>query len=107
MVQDNDFKSKKSLSLSVRKGKIDAATTFAENNTQIPTISEEKVKSIGRWYVSSNRDTKGSQETAQFGTEELPAINRYLQGKFKLWCLLHFLLIRKLLCPLLINEISS
>ena len=45
-----NFKPKKSRSLSVRKGKIDAATTFRVANKQIPTVSVEPVKSLGRWY---------------------------------------------------------
>ena len=36
-----NFKPNKSLSLSVRKGEIDAATTFTIANNQIPTVSEE------------------------------------------------------------------
>ena len=43
-----NFKPKKSRSLSVRKGKVDAATAFAIANTQIPTVSEEPVNSLGR-----------------------------------------------------------
>ena len=52
------FKPKKSRSLSVRKGKIDATTTFTVANQQIPTVSLEPVKSLGRWYDSSMKDTK-------------------------------------------------
>ena len=78
------FKPKKSRSLSVGKGKIDAAATFTVANKQIPTVSEELVKSLGRWYDSSMRDTKRGHETAEHTTEGLLVINRCgLQGKFK------------------------
>ncbi|KAK3756348.1 hypothetical protein RRG08_038837 [Elysia crispata] len=42
------FKPKKSRSLSVRKGKINATTTFTVTSQQIPTVSQEPVKSLGR-----------------------------------------------------------
>ena len=57
-----NFKPKKSCSLSVRKGKIVAAATFTVGNKQIPTVSEEPVKSLSRWYDSSMKDTKRGQK---------------------------------------------
>ena len=102
-----NFKRKKSRSLSVRKGKKDAATTFIVVNKQIPTVSEKPVKSLGRWYNSSMKDTKRGQATAKLVSGGLLAINRCgLKGKFKVWCL-QFMLIPKLLWPLLIYEICQ
>ena len=46
------FKPKKSRSLSVRKGKIDATTIFTVASQQIPMVSQEPVKSLRRWYDS-------------------------------------------------------
>ena len=43
---------------------------------QIPRVSEEPVKSLGRWFDSSMKDTKRGQETAELATEGLLAINR-------------------------------
>ena len=101
------FKPKKSRSLSVRKGKIDATTTFTVASQQIPTVSQESVKSLGRWYDSSMKDTKRGLETVELATEGLLAINRCgLQGKLKVWCL-QSMLIPKLLWPLLVYEICS
>ena len=71
-----NFKPKKSCNLSVRKGKIVAATTFTVANKQIPTVSEEPVKSLGRWYDSSMKETKRGQETAEFASDGLLAVNR-------------------------------
>ena len=93
------FKPKKSRSLSVRKGKIDATTIFTVANQQIPTVSQEPVKSLVSWYDSSMKDTKRWLETVELATEGL-------QGKLKVWCL-QFMLIPKLLWPLLIYEICS
>ena len=101
------FKPKKSRSLSVRKGKIDATTIFTVASQKIPTVSQEPVKSLGRWYDSSMKGTKRRQETVELVTEGLLAINRCgLQGKLKMWCL-QFILIPKLLWPLLVYEICS
>ena len=91
------FKPKKSRSLSVRKGKIDATTKFTVASQQIPTVSQEPVKSLGRWYDSFMKDTKRGLETVELATEDLLAITRYgLQSKLKVWCL-QFMLIPKLL----------
>ncbi|GFO04171.1 reverse transcriptase [Plakobranchus ocellatus] len=51
MVQ-KEFKPKKSRSLLIRKGKVDEATTFTVAEQQIPTISQEPVKSLGRCQVT-------------------------------------------------------
>ena len=53
------------------------------------------------------KDTKRGLETVEPGTEGLLAINRCgLQGKLKVWCL-HFMLLPKLLWPILVYEICS
>ncbi|KAK3723335.1 hypothetical protein RRG08_059125 [Elysia crispata] len=65
------FKPKKPRSLSVRKGKIDATTTFTVANQQIPTVSQEPVKSLGRWYDSSMKNTKRGLEAVKLATEGL------------------------------------
>ncbi|GFO07448.1 reverse transcriptase [Plakobranchus ocellatus] len=117
-----EFKPKKSRSLSIRKGKVDEATTFTVAEQQIPTVSQEPVKSLGRWYDSSMKDTRRGAETLELASESLLAINKCgLHGKFKIWCLqfmlipkllwplwcLQFMLIPKLLWPLLVYDICS
>ncbi|GFN88120.1 reverse transcriptase [Plakobranchus ocellatus] len=95
-----EFKPKKSRSLSIRRGKVNEATTFTVAEQQIPTVSQEPVKSLGRWYDSSMKDTRRGAETLELASESLLAINKCgLQGKFKIWCL-QFMLIPKLLWPL-------
>ncbi|GFO31538.1 reverse transcriptase [Plakobranchus ocellatus] len=44
-----EFKPKKSRSLSIRKGKAGETMTFTVVEQQIPTVSQEPVKSLGRW----------------------------------------------------------
>ncbi|GFO21234.1 polyprotein [Plakobranchus ocellatus] len=52
---------------------------------QIPTVSQEPVKSLGRWYDSSMKDTRQGAETLEIASESLLAINKcILQGKFKI-----------------------
>ncbi|GFN94967.1 reverse transcriptase [Plakobranchus ocellatus] len=102
-----EFKPKKSRSLSIRRGKVDKAMTFTVEEQQIPTVSQEPVKSLGRWYDSSMKDTRRGAETLELASESLLAINKCgLQGKFKIWCL-QFMLIPKLLWPLLVYDICS
>ncbi|GFR84957.1 reverse transcriptase [Elysia marginata] len=99
------FKLKKSRSLARKKGKIEEAVTFTVAEQQIPTASQEPVKSLGSWYDSSMKDTRRGVETVKFATEGLLAINKCrLQSKFKVWCL-QFILIPKLLWPLLVYNI--
>ncbi|GFO37033.1 reverse transcriptase [Plakobranchus ocellatus] len=83
-----EIKPKKSRSLSIRRGKVDEATTFTVAEQQIPTVSREPVKSFGRWYDSSMKDTRRGAETLEFASESLLAINKCgLQGSVKIWCL--------------------
>ncbi|GFN97031.1 reverse transcriptase [Plakobranchus ocellatus] len=102
-----EFKPKKSHSLSIRKGKVDEATTFTIAEQQIPTVSQEPVKSLGRWYDSPMKVTRRIAETLELPSESLLAINKCgLQGKFKIWGL-QFMLIPKLLWPILVYGIRS
>ncbi|GFN77911.1 reverse transcriptase [Plakobranchus ocellatus] len=59
------FKPKNSRSLSIRKGKLDEDFCFKVANQEIPRISQEPVKSIGRWYGSFLNDTKCGYETLE------------------------------------------
>ncbi|GFO12063.1 reverse transcriptase [Plakobranchus ocellatus] len=102
-----EFKPKNSRSLSIRKGKVDETMTFTVVEQQIPIVSQEPVKSLGRWYDSSMKDTRREAETLELASETLLAIHKCgLQGKFKTWCL-QFMLISKLLWPLSVYDICS
>ncbi|GFN92196.1 reverse transcriptase [Plakobranchus ocellatus] len=79
-----EFKPKKSRSLSIRRGKVDEATTFIVTEQQISTVSQEPVKSLGRWYESSMKDTRRGAETLELASESLLAINKCgLQEEYK------------------------
>ncbi|GFO07106.1 reverse transcriptase [Plakobranchus ocellatus] len=64
-----EFKPKKSRSLSIRKTKVDKATTFTVEEQQIPTLSQEQVKSLGRWYDSAMKDTRRGAERLELASE--------------------------------------
>ena len=78
------FKPRKSRSLSLRKGKVDKAVTFNIANQVIPTMSVKPVKSIGRWYDASLKETKQGKETVRTTEEGLETIdNCDIHGKHK------------------------
>ena len=80
------FKPKKSRSLSLRKGKADESVTFSIANQVIPTVSEEPVKSLGRWYDKSLKDTNQGKETKKMAEKGLETIEKCgLPGKYKVW----------------------
>ena len=70
-------------------------------------MSDLQVKSLGRWYDESMKDTNQVKETSKTLQEGLHKIERCpLQGKYKVWCLQH-VFIQMLLWPLLAYEIST
>ena len=100
-----EFKPKKSRSLSLRKGKANQNINFMVGGQRIPTVSEEPVKSLGRWFDESLKDQ--AKETSRTLQEGLHQIDRcHLQGKFQVWCLQH-IFIPMLLWPLQAYEIAT
>ena len=68
-------------------------------------MSDVLVKSLGHWYDESMKDTNQVKETSKTLQEGLLKIDCCpLQGKYKVWCLLH-VFIQMLLWPLLVYEI--
>ena len=63
---------RKSPSLSVRKGKDDESVILNIANQDIPTVSQEPVKSIGRWYDSTLKDTQRGKETQVVVVVKIP-----------------------------------
>jgi hypothetical protein len=100
------FKPTKSRSLSLKKGILDNHVKFRIGGQVIPTVAEEPVKSLGRWYTCSLKDTEQGKQIRQVADNGLNTIGKtQLQGKFKVW-IVQFMLIPKLLWPLLIYEIG-
>ena len=102
-----NFKPKKSRSLSLRKGKVSESTHFHVGGPRIPTVSEEPVKSLGRWYDRTLKDTRQAKGLALSMETGLGKIDCCpLPGRHKVWCLQH-MLIPMLLWPLLVYEIAT
>ncbi len=98
------IKPNKSRSISIVKGQL-KNVKFCIGDDPIPTVSEQPVKSLGRWYNVSLRDKDQVQQVRQDFTNNLENINRtLLPGKLKLWCL-HFGLLPRVMWPLTIYEL--
>lgn len=74
-------------------------TKFFIRNDPIPTVSEQSVKSLGRWYYASLKDKEQVQQLRKQVSSGLQAIdNIQLPGRLKTWCL-QFGLLPRLLWP--------
>lgn len=99
------FKPAKSRSLVLRKGKVTDRFRFNIEGALIPTVSEKPVKSLGKVFDSSLKDTSAVQSTCQELDSWLRAVDRSgLPGKFKAWIYQHGILPR-ILWPLLVYEV--
>ena len=101
------FKPQKSRSLSLSKGKVNPKVVFTIAEERIPTVSEKPVKSLGRVYDAAMKDTAQVVDVKRKTQEDLEKIDRsVLQGKFKLW-IFQFVLLPKLLWPLLVYDVPT
>ena len=99
------FKPKKSRSLSIVKGKV-VETKFKISDENIPTVSENPVKSLGRWYSSMTSDRNRGMQIQQQVIHGLEAIEKStLPGKFKVWCV-QFGLFPRILWPLQVYDVA-
>jgi len=99
------FKTKKSRSLTLRKGKL-VDYHFLLCGEEIPSIQDQPVKSLGRWYTDELKDTKRAKEISQQVQEGLESIDGCgLSGKLKLWCLQYGLMPR-ILWPLTVYDVA-
>ncbi|KAJ8417382.1 hypothetical protein AAFF_G00286090 [Aldrovandia affinis] len=81
------IKPNKSWSISIVKGEL-KDVRFCIGDDPIPTVSEQPVKSLGRWYNASLKDKEQVQQLRQDIVNSLDNINKtLLPGKLKLWCL--------------------
>ncbi|KAJ8386813.1 hypothetical protein AAFF_G00166080 [Aldrovandia affinis] len=81
------IKPNKSRSISIVKGEL-KDVRFCIGDDPIPTVSEQPVKSLGRWYNASLKDKEQVQQLRQDIINGLDNINKtLLPGKLKLWCL--------------------
>ncbi|KAJ3593137.1 hypothetical protein NHX12_005473 [Muraenolepis orangiensis] len=99
------FKPTKSRSMVLRKGKVVDKFRFNIADTAIPSISEKPVKSLGKVFDCSLRDTTSIQSTCTELDGWLKSVDKSgLPGKFKAWVYQHGILPR-ILWPLLVYAV--
>ncbi len=99
------FKPAKSRSLVLKKGKVADRFRFTLEGSQIPSVTERPVKSLGKIFDSSLKDTAALQQTRNDVTNWLTAVDKSgLPGKYKTWMYQHGILPR-ILWPLLVYEV--
>ncbi|XP_063050368.1 uncharacterized protein LOC134445223 [Engraulis encrasicolus] len=99
------FKPAKCRSLVLRKGRVEDKFRFHMNGLQIPSLTEKPVKSLGKLFDATLRDTAAIQAMHAELKTWLAAVDRSgLPGKFKAWIYQHGILPR-LLWPLLMYQV--
>ena len=105
MVQ-NEIQTKKIQGISLEKGRLDKEFSFSLGNEHIPSLHEEPVKSLGRWYTESLSDVDRVKEIEDQLLSGLKSIHRcVLPGQLKLWCL-KYRLFPRIAWPLAMYEIA-
>lgn len=98
------LKPSKSKSISIVKGKL-VDQRFHIDETPIPMVTELPIKSLGRWYNASLKDSDQRDQLKEETIKGLTSIDKTsLPGKLKLWCL-QFGLFPRLMWSLTINVI--
>ncbi|XP_052238630.1 uncharacterized protein LOC127849922 [Dreissena polymorpha] len=98
------FKPKKSRSLVIKKGKVTQKFTFQVQSEDIPSVVDNPIKCLGKWYDASLNDTSSINRTKNQLQDVLKQIDQTsLPGKFKAWLYQHGLLPR-LMLPLMLYE---
>ena len=78
------FKPAKSRCLVIKKGKITQRFTLKIQGEQIPSIVNNPIKCLGKWYDDTLKDVNNSRRLERDTTEKL--VNKTgLPGKFKAW----------------------
>ncbi|XP_075904972.1 uncharacterized protein LOC142903304 [Nelusetta ayraudi] len=99
------FKSAKSRAMVLKKGKVADRFRFFVNGSAIPSITEKPVKSLGKTFDCSLRDSVSIQITIKELETWLAAVDKSgLPGKFKAWIYQHGVLPR-VLWPLLVYKV--
>ncbi|XP_068595260.1 retrovirus-related Pol polyprotein from type-1 retrotransposable element R2 [Brachionichthys hirsutus] len=100
------FKPKKSRSMVIRNGKVAIKYRLEVQGEVIPSIKDNPIKCLGKWYDSSLNDRSSVSMSEKQAADWLERIDRSgLPGKFKAWLFQHGLLPR-LLWLLTIYEVA-
>lgn len=100
------LKQSKSRSMVLKKGKVIDRFWFSISGAIIPSILEQPVKSLGKCFDSSRRDTTAIQKaTEELGGRLIKVDQLNLLGRFKAWIYQHSILPR-VLWSLLVVDVS-
>ena len=92
--------------LIIRKGKLSNTIKFRVEQEEIPSIIENPIKCLGKWFDDSLKD-ENRQKILQQVDKGLKAIDKTeLPGKHKVWLYQHGLLPR-LVWPLTVYDITT
>lgn len=98
------FKPAKSRSLVLKRGKVTDKFRFSLDGTQIPSVTEKPIKSLGKTFDCTLKDAASIKATNRELEAWLTAVDKSgLPGKFKAWIYQHGVLPR-ILWPLLVYE---
>ncbi|XP_052240804.1 uncharacterized protein LOC127851227 [Dreissena polymorpha] len=102
------FKPRKSRFLILRRGKVWQKTTLRVQGEDIPSLIDNPVKCLGKWFDTTLGDSRNNTERIRQqlrnGLAKIEGTG--LPGKFKAWLFQHGLLSR-LLWPLMLYEIPT
>ncbi|XP_023810165.1 uncharacterized protein LOC105353972 [Oryzias latipes] len=99
------FKPSKSRSMVLKRGKVVDKFRFSISVTAIPTITEQPVKSLGKFFDSSLKDAAAIQKSnKELGVWLTKVDKSGLPGRFKAWIYQHSILPR-VLWPLLVYAV--
>jgi len=98
------FKPTKSRSLELKKGKVQGSFKFKVAEQVFPTVSEQPIKSLEKWFTVdlSDRESTRTMDTAVEWIERIE--KNGLPGKYKVRCYQHGVLLH-ILWPLLLYNV--
>ena len=95
----------KSRSIVLKKGKVEEKCRYRIEDVMIPSVKEQPIKCLGKWYRGTLNDKENIKEMEKDLARWMEALDKCgLQGKYKAWCYQHGVLPR-LLWPLLLYEV--
>ncbi|TWW71597.1 hypothetical protein D4764_16G0000940 [Takifugu flavidus] len=99
------FKPTKSRSMVLKKGKVVDNFRFSISGTVIPSITEQPVKSLGKLFDSSLKDTAAIQKSTEELGGWLTKVDKSgLPGRFKAW-IYQYSILPRVLWPLLMYAV--
>ena len=100
------FKPSKCRSIVIQKGTIEKNVRLKLGTATIPSLNEQPVKCLGKWYDGSLRDTENSRKTIHQLQDHLERVDKApISGRYRAWIFQHGVMPR-LTWPMLMYNIS-